>query len=225
MKLRHWLHNVSFWLRLYPHQLTVLKGGKGRQKFGSISLYRPVLRIRIDFNVEPDPAAYLNADPDPGNLTNADPDPGQTLLPQKVGFWHLQKLYVGNTYVMNHTYKFRVKQRSCADVKRKCWTNSWGPLVNSLLWEAAAYLLPAWSGGGYGGTGQSQLLLTPLTRRVRYHSLLLAHKFKAYKSLSYSHNLGKLESVFRIHDILTNGFGSGSFYIHHSLLLVHIFTA
>ncbi len=64
----------------------MLKGDKERQKFGSISSYRPVLRIRIDFNVEPDPAAYLNADPDPRNLNNADPDPGQTLLPQKVGF-------------------------------------------------------------------------------------------------------------------------------------------
>jgi hypothetical protein len=35
-------------------------------------------------------------------------------------------------------YQVRVKQRSCADVnspyKRKCWTNSGGPLVNSLLW-------------------------------------------------------------------------------------------
>ncbi len=60
-----------------------INSAKGRQKFGSISSYRPVLRIRIDFNVKPDPAAYLNADPDPGNLTNADPNPGK---PQKVGF-------------------------------------------------------------------------------------------------------------------------------------------
>jgi hypothetical protein len=45
------------------------------------------------------------------------------------------------------------------------------------LISAPAYLLPAWRGGGYGGTGQSQLFLTPLTRRVRYHSLLLVHKF------------------------------------------------
>ncbi len=35
-------------------------------------------------------------------------------------------------------YKFNVTQRSCADVnspcKRKCWTNSVGPLYQSLLW-------------------------------------------------------------------------------------------
>jgi hypothetical protein len=38
-------------------------------------------------------------------------------------------------------------QRSCADVnstyKRKCWTNSGGPLVNSLLW--VPYPFPSWS--------------------------------------------------------------------------------
>jgi hypothetical protein len=45
-----------------------------------------VLRIRISFNAEPDPAAYLNTDPDPGNLTIADLDPGQTLPPQKVQY-------------------------------------------------------------------------------------------------------------------------------------------
>ncbi len=36
-------------------------------------------------------------------------------------------------------YQFNVKQRSCANVKspnkRKCWTNSVGPLYQSLLWE------------------------------------------------------------------------------------------
>jgi hypothetical protein len=45
-----------------------------------------VLWIRIGFNVDLDPAFYLNADPDPdlGSHTNADPDPSQTLKSQKV---------------------------------------------------------------------------------------------------------------------------------------------
>ena len=49
-----------------------------------------MLRIRIGFNADPDPASafYLNADPDPGSQTNADPDPGQTLPSQKVEFLH-----------------------------------------------------------------------------------------------------------------------------------------
>jgi hypothetical protein len=37
---------------------------------------KPLLRIRIGFNADPDPAFYLNAHPDPGSQTNADPDPG-----------------------------------------------------------------------------------------------------------------------------------------------------
>ena len=50
----------------------------------------PVLRIRIGFNADPDPAVYLNADPDPESQTNAypDPDPGQTLPSQKGEFLH-----------------------------------------------------------------------------------------------------------------------------------------
>jgi hypothetical protein len=48
-----------------------------------------MLRIRIGFSADPDPAFYLNADQDPGSQTNAgiyaDPDPGQALLSQKVG--------------------------------------------------------------------------------------------------------------------------------------------
>jgi hypothetical protein len=34
-----------------------------------------VLRIRVGFNADPDPACYLNADPDPACYLNADPDP------------------------------------------------------------------------------------------------------------------------------------------------------
>jgi hypothetical protein len=45
-----------------------------------------VLRIRIGFNADLDPAFYFNADPDPGSQTNADPDPGQTFMSQKVKF-------------------------------------------------------------------------------------------------------------------------------------------
>jgi hypothetical protein len=44
-----------------------------------------LLRIRINFNADPDGFFCLNADPDPdpGSQTNADPDPdpGQTLPP------------------------------------------------------------------------------------------------------------------------------------------------
>jgi hypothetical protein len=36
------------------------------------SLLGPVLRIRIGFNVDPDPAFYLHMDPDPGSQTNSD---------------------------------------------------------------------------------------------------------------------------------------------------------
>jgi hypothetical protein len=53
-------------------------------------MFWPMLWIRIDFNVDPDPASYLNADPDSGTQTNADqdPDPGPTLPSQKVKFLH-----------------------------------------------------------------------------------------------------------------------------------------
>jgi hypothetical protein len=45
-----------------------------------------VLRIRIGFNADPDPAFYLNADPDTdsGSINNPDPDPGQPLPSQKL---------------------------------------------------------------------------------------------------------------------------------------------
>jgi hypothetical protein len=44
----------------------------------------------MDFNVDPDPAFYLNADPDPDpeSQTHVDPYPGQTLKSQKVEFLH-----------------------------------------------------------------------------------------------------------------------------------------
>jgi hypothetical protein len=46
-----------------------------------------VFLVRNDFNVDPDPAFYLNADPDPdpGSQINADADTGQT-MPSQVGF-------------------------------------------------------------------------------------------------------------------------------------------
>jgi hypothetical protein len=50
--------------------------------------YKPVLWIRIGFNMDPGPAFYLNANPDPDSPTNPDPDPGQTLPSQKVEFFH-----------------------------------------------------------------------------------------------------------------------------------------
>jgi hypothetical protein len=43
------------------------------------SLFFSVLRIRIGFSADSDPAFLRSADPDPGSQTNADPDPGQTL--------------------------------------------------------------------------------------------------------------------------------------------------
>jgi hypothetical protein len=59
-----------------------------------LSPFFAVLRIRIGFKADPDPAFYLNADPDsdpdPVSQTNADPDPdlGQTLKAQKFEFLH-----------------------------------------------------------------------------------------------------------------------------------------
>ncbi len=59
-----------------------------------------VFRIRSGFIADPDPgkdlAFYLsvNPDPDPEGAkprwihADPDPDPGQTMLLQKVGFWH-----------------------------------------------------------------------------------------------------------------------------------------
>jgi hypothetical protein len=44
-----------------------------------------VLRIRICFSVDQDPAFYLNADQDPESQTNANPDSGQDMPSQKVG--------------------------------------------------------------------------------------------------------------------------------------------
>jgi hypothetical protein len=38
-----------------------------------ILLYYTVLRIRIGFNEDPDPAFFLNADPDPVSQTNGNP--------------------------------------------------------------------------------------------------------------------------------------------------------
>ncbi len=45
-----------------------------------------VMRIRIGFSANPDPAFYLNAYPKPGSQTNANPDPGQTSPSQKAEF-------------------------------------------------------------------------------------------------------------------------------------------
>ncbi len=60
-----------------------------------------MLRIRIDFIAEPNPAFYPNARPDPDQREQpvwirADPDPGQTLPSQKVGCLKKKILYVGN---------------------------------------------------------------------------------------------------------------------------------
>ncbi len=56
-----------------------------------------MFRIRICFNVDPNPAPafYLNADPDadPRSQTNADPGPSHTSPSQKVGFGH-EKIYL-----------------------------------------------------------------------------------------------------------------------------------
>jgi hypothetical protein len=48
--------------------------------------------LRVGFNADPDPAAYIDADPDPDlwNQTNADPDldPVQASKSRKVEFLH-----------------------------------------------------------------------------------------------------------------------------------------
>ncbi len=49
------------------------------------SLLGPVLRIRISFNVDPDPAFYLKLDPDPESQTNSDTS-GSESWSNKVGF-------------------------------------------------------------------------------------------------------------------------------------------
>ncbi len=42
------------------------------ERVGSGIIRRAVLRIRIGFNADPDPAFFVNADP----VTDPDPDPG-----------------------------------------------------------------------------------------------------------------------------------------------------
>jgi hypothetical protein len=55
-------------------------------QLNSVLLYFSVLRVRIGFNADPDPAFYLITDPDPGSKTNADPDACQTIKSQKVQY-------------------------------------------------------------------------------------------------------------------------------------------
>jgi hypothetical protein len=61
-------------------------------------LLKPVLRIRIGFNADPDQAFYLSPYLNPGSQTKADPDYDKPLPSENSGF-DIKKytvLYVGN---------------------------------------------------------------------------------------------------------------------------------
>ncbi len=88
-------------------------------------------------------------------------------------------------------------QRSCADVnspyKRKCWTNSGGPLVNSLLWGLHA----RWTAWVFSLQKALPRNFLPVPRAFNYCSLEKFILCVICRFSSYGHHLRHTEGLFR----------------------------